>query len=128
MKKAISGIDFIATTTDCCSSRRRGFIGATGLMLTVWSSGSSVALACRQLKGPHASDVLACTLNDIHSEFGIQNKVVRSTMDNGSNFLKVFRIYMESKMRTTTLHQVRLTMMRPVTRCVRMRMVLRRTL
>lgn len=94
LKKAMSGIDFIATTTDCWSSRRRGFIGVTGHWLDPNSlERCSVALACRQLKGSHTFDVLACTLNDIHSEFGIQNEVVRTTTDNGSNFLKAFRIY-----------------------------------
>lgn len=94
LKKAMSGIDFIATTTDCWSSRRRGFIGVTGHWVDPNSlERCSVALACRQLKGSHTFYVLACTLNDIHSEFGIQNKVVRTTTDNGSNFLKAFRIY-----------------------------------
>ncbi len=96
MKKAMSEIDFIATTTDCWSSRRRGFIGVTAHWVDPKSlERCSVALACRQLKGPHTFDVLACALNDIHSEFGIQYKVVRTTTDNGSNFLKAFRIYGE---------------------------------
>lgn len=94
MKKAMSEIDFIATTTDCWSSRRRGFIGVSLLVEPRSLEKCSVALACRQLKGPHTFDVLACALNDIHSEFDIQNKVVRTT-DNVSNFLKAFCIYGE---------------------------------
>lgn len=95
MKKAMSEIDFIATTTDCWCSRRRGFIGVTAWVDPNSLKRCSVALACRQLKVPHTFDVLACALNDIHSEFGIQNKVVRTTTYNGTNFLKPFRIYRE---------------------------------
>ena len=54
-----------------------------------------MALACKQLKGAHTFDVLGSSLNEIHSEFGIQNKIIRTTTDNGSNFLKAFRMYGE---------------------------------
>ncbi|XP_073720008.1 uncharacterized protein [Misgurnus anguillicaudatus] len=96
IKKEMLQIDFTSTTTDCWSSRRSCFIGVTAHWLDPTNLEiCSVALACRQLKGPHTFDVLACTLNDIHSEFGIQNKVVRTTTDNGSNFLKAYREYGE---------------------------------
>lgn len=50
MKKAISEIDFIASTTDCWSSRRRGFISVTAHWVDPKSlEKCSVALACRQL-------------------------------------------------------------------------------
>jgi hypothetical protein len=32
-------------------------------------------------------------LNDIHTEFNIREKIVRTTTDNGLNFLKAFRVY-----------------------------------
>ncbi len=38
---------------------------------------------------------MACALNDIHSEFVIQNKVLQTTTDNGPHFLKAFCIYGE---------------------------------
>ncbi|KAL6471739.1 hypothetical protein MHYP_G00203890 [Metynnis hypsauchen] len=96
IKKAMSERDFIAATTDYWNARRRGFIGVTAHCFDPNSlERCSVALACKQLKGSHTFDVLACALNDIHSEFGIQNNIVRITTDNGSNFLKAFRIYGE---------------------------------
>lgn len=51
------------------------------------------ALACKQLKGSHTFSALAGALNDIHTEFNIREKIVRTTTDNGSNFLKDFRVY-----------------------------------
>uniref|UniRef100_A0AAR2LSC1 BED-type domain-containing protein n=1 Tax=Pygocentrus nattereri TaxID=42514 RepID=A0AAR2LSC1_PYGNA len=75
LKAALSEIEFIATTTDCWTAHRRSFIGVT------------------QLKGSHTFSALAGALNDIHTEFNIREKIVRTTTDNGSNFLKAFRIY-----------------------------------
>lgn len=54
---------------------------------------SYAALACRQLKGSHTISPLAGALNDIHIEFNIREKIVRTTTENGSNFLKAFTVY-----------------------------------
>ncbi|RXN21849.1 zinc finger BED domain-containing 1-like protein [Labeo rohita] len=51
------------------------------------------ALACRQLRGSHTFDALAAVLTDIHAEYEISLKVVRTTTDNGSNFVKAFRVF-----------------------------------
>lgn len=53
---------------------------------------SCAALACTQLKGSHTFSALTGALNDIHTEFNIR-EIVRTTTDNGSNFLKAFRVY-----------------------------------
>ncbi len=37
--------------------------------------------------------LLASAMNDIHSEYEIRDKVVCTTTDNGSNFLKAFRVF-----------------------------------
>ncbi|KAL1246567.1 hypothetical protein QQF64_034612 [Cirrhinus molitorella] len=98
IKQAMSSIEFIATTTDCWSARRRGFIGVTAHWVDPDSlKRCSVALACRRIKGPHTFDVLGSALNDIHCEFGIEKKIVRTTTDNGSNFIKAFREYGEQQ-------------------------------
>uniref|UniRef100_A0A8P4KQJ3 BED-type domain-containing protein n=1 Tax=Dicentrarchus labrax TaxID=13489 RepID=A0A8P4KQJ3_DICLA len=102
MKKAVTeamrGVDHIATTTDCWSARRRSFIGVTGHWIDPNSlKRCSAALACKQLRGSHTFDVLASALNDIHSEFEIRGKTMRTTTDNGSNFIKAFQVFGEDE-------------------------------
>jgi len=95
--EAMRAVDHIATTTDCWSVRR-SFIGVTAHWVDPDSlTRRSAALACRQLGGSHTFDVLAGALNDIHSEYGIRDKIVRTTTDNGSNFLKAFRVFGEDR-------------------------------
>lgn len=81
----------VATTTDCWSSRHRSYLGVT----CHWINESTLqrhssALACRRLKGSHTFDVLAAALEGIHVEYKIQDKIVKTTTDNGSNFCKAF--------------------------------------
>ncbi|KAK6321957.1 hypothetical protein J4Q44_G00067490 [Coregonus suidteri] len=101
MKKvteAMRGVDRIATTTDCWSARRRSFIGVTAHWIDPDNlNRCSAALACKRLRGLHTFDVLAGALNDIHSEFEIRGKIVRTTTDNGSNFLKAFQVFGEDE-------------------------------
>lgn len=94
LKAALSEVDFIATTTDCWTAHHRGFIGVTAHWFDPQTmQRSCVALACKQLKGPHSFSALAGALNDIHTEFDIREKIVRTTTDNGANFLKAFRVF-----------------------------------
>lgn len=55
----------------------------------------SAALACKQLQGTHTFSALAGALNDIHTEYNICDKIVHTITDNGSNFIKAFRVYGE---------------------------------
>lgn len=91
IKAALSKASYVATTTDCWSARRRSFIGVT----VHWINGDSLeresaALACRRLKGSHIFGVLASALVQLHIEYGIEDTVVRTTTDSGSNFIKAF--------------------------------------
>ena len=77
----ITSIEFIATTTtDCWSARRRGFLGVAARWVGPGSwKRCSVVLACRTIIGLHRCDVLGSALNPIHSEFGIEKRIVRTT-------------------------------------------------
>ena len=50
----------------------------------------SAALACKRLKGSYTFDVLAAAIDEIRSDYGIRDKVIRTTTDNGSSFIKAF--------------------------------------
>lgn len=96
--EAMRGVDHIATTTDCWSVRKRGFSGVTAHWIDPETlSRCSAGLACKQLRGSHTFDLLANALNDIHAEFEIRGKIVRTTTDNGSNFIKAFRVFGEDE-------------------------------
>ena len=94
LKQALSCIDYVATTTDCWTAHHRSFLGVTCHWIDEVSlQRCSAALACRPLKGSHTFDVLASALDDVHREYHIQNKVVKTTTDSGSNFLKAFGVF-----------------------------------
>ncbi len=57
----------------------------------------SAVLACKQLRGSHIFDVLASAPNGIHSEFEMWGKIVQTTTDNGSNFIKAFQVFGEDE-------------------------------
>ena len=86
-------VDYVSTTTDCWSAHRKSFIGVTVHWIDSNFKRQSAALACRRLKGSHTFGLLAGAIDDIHSEYGIRDKVVKTITDNGSNFLKAFNIF-----------------------------------
>lgn len=45
--------------------------------------------------GTQTFDILASVMNDIHSEYYICEKTVRTTTDNGSNFIQAFSVFGE---------------------------------
>jgi len=54
---------------------------------------SSVALACRPFVGSHTCDGVAQLIYVIHYDLGLtHDKIVATTSDNGSNFVKAFRV------------------------------------
>lgn len=50
----------------------------------------SCLLAIRRLKGSHTYDLLVRTMESIYTKFNINDKVIYTTTDNGSNFVKCF--------------------------------------
>ena len=93
---ALSNIEFVATTTDCWTARRKSFLGLTVHWIDADFRRQSAALACHRLKGSHTFDVLAAAIDDIHSEYEIRSKVIATTTDNGSNFVKTFTTFCDN--------------------------------
>lgn len=94
IKSMLNDVSYVATTTDGWSIRGRSFLGVTAH----WIDPNTIkrfwaALSCERLQGSHTYDVLAGALSSIHIKFGIAKKVVSTTTDNASNFVKAFRMF-----------------------------------
>ncbi|XP_018956210.2 uncharacterized protein LOC109086182 [Cyprinus carpio] len=85
---------FVATTTDCWSAHQKSYLGVTCHWINEETlERRSAALACKRLRGSHTFDVIAGALDDVHCQYKIRDKVVRTTTDSGSNFLKAFHVF-----------------------------------
>ncbi|XP_065323787.1 uncharacterized protein LOC135930915 [Gordionus sp. m RMFG-2023] len=91
----LSDISYVCTTADSWTHNRRAYLGITGHWLDPPLKRRSVALALKRIIGCQTYDVLANKIIDIHKSFRIHNKVCKMVTDNGSNYLKAFRIFGE---------------------------------
>ncbi len=84
---------FTCSTADIWSSQNRSFLGMTAHWLdNVTLERRSVAIACKRFQGSHTFDRIAETINSVHAQFKIESNVLKTTTDNGSNFVKAFKI------------------------------------
>lgn len=83
MTAEMAKVSYIGTT-DCWTARQRSYIGVTAHWIDESSpERRSASIAFRRLKGSYTFDLLEGTLNDIYLEYGISEKIVRTTTDSG---------------------------------------------
>jgi len=93
LKKTLSEIDYVGATADCWSSSNRAYLGVTVHWLDENLIRKSQALACKRIVGSHTFDVLAEALESVLQEFQVLSKTRGVCTDNGSNFVKAFKIF-----------------------------------
>lgn len=84
---ALDKVKFVATTNDCWSAHQKSYLGVTCHWTEEESLERSAALTCKRLRGSHTFDMLAGALDDVHCQYKIRGKVVRTKTDSGSNFV-----------------------------------------
>jgi KRAB domain-containing zinc finger protein len=94
----LSNQKFVATTADCWTTYGKAYLGITVHWIDRDSlERKSACLALRRIRGHHTFDIIAKMLEEIHKEFRIEGKIVRTTTDSGSNFVKAFSVFGEKK-------------------------------
>jgi hypothetical protein len=93
--KNLAAAHYICTTADAWSVDGRGYMGVTAHWIdSTTLERKSAALACRRLMGSHTFDVIANSISQVFSTFGLEEqsgKMICCITDNGSNFVKAFR-------------------------------------
>ncbi|XDV33562.1 hypothetical protein PO909_003940 [Leuciscus waleckii] len=94
LKKTFESLQYVSTTADIWSSHNRSFLGIT----VHWTNPRNLnrekaAIACKRIKGRHTYDVIGFEMEQIHSAFGLSHRITATVTDNGSNFVKAFKMY-----------------------------------
>lgn len=84
-------MQYVSTTADIWSAKKRNFFGVTCHWVTKDLKWQSAALACKRFKGVHSYERVAEMLEDAHGEFNLKiEKITATVTDNGSNVVKAF--------------------------------------
>lgn len=94
LKKSFADLEYVSTTADLWTAQNKSFLGIT----VHWIDPATLhrkkaAIACRRFRGRHTYDTIAAELEQIHSSFALCGKITATVTDNGSNFVKAFRMF-----------------------------------
>lgn len=92
--KRIHETNFVCTTADMWSSRKRSYLGVTVHWLTENMQRESYAIACTRFKGTHDSSSIAIHIQNAHQRYGLTpQKIVFTVTDNAANMVKAFKLF-----------------------------------
>ena len=90
----LSKYKYVATTADAWSTAGNSYLGVTCHWIDPVSRvRKSCVLACSLMKEKHTGQYIAQMLDKIQTKFKIQGSVVRTTTDNGANFVSSFKLF-----------------------------------
>ena len=90
----LSKYKYVATTADVWSAAGNSYLGVTCHWIDPDSRvRKSCVLACSLMEEKHTGQYIAQMLDKIQTKFKIQGSVVRTTTDNGANFVSSFKLF-----------------------------------
>lgn len=94
LKNTFESLPYVSTTADIWSSHNKSFLGITVHWINPLNFNREKAgVACKRIKGRHTYDVVGFEIEQIHSAFGLSHRITATVTDNGSNFVKAFKMY-----------------------------------
>uniref|UniRef100_A0A8C6U382 HAT C-terminal dimerisation domain-containing protein n=1 Tax=Neogobius melanostomus TaxID=47308 RepID=A0A8C6U382_9GOBI len=94
VKQTFETLEIVSTTADIWTTCNKSFLGMTSHWINPENfQREKAAIACKRIKGRHTYDVVASEIEQRHSSYGLSHKVTATVTDNGSNFVKAFKVY-----------------------------------
>ena len=93
IKQELSKADYVCTTADIWSNRKRSFLGITAHVIDGGTlARKSWAISCERFPGTHSFDAIAERLQNNHEKYALDvTKLTKTVTDNATNFAKAFR-------------------------------------
>ncbi|XP_064462748.1 uncharacterized protein LOC135373577 [Ornithodoros turicata] len=90
---SLESVPYVTVTADCWTSFRRAYLAATvSWLLPDCLSRKSAILTCRRMTGKISYDRIADVMCQTFDDFKLHGKITKVITDNGSNFVKAFRV------------------------------------